>query len=433
MTPSTHHMGKQDLESPAMDSRQPSETKAKKPPKEMNAGASSSKPTSIKASPAQLFEMISKNYDNWSQVMAKQFEDEDNFSPFPKEDDPNPTESNPIFNYNLLEALESVSNQAGERIQEITNDDRQSLDAPTIETPHSDTSKRLIKHPKKKIICPPQSLLNDNEIDFIRDKIAQIIKQREGGDLPANFNLFESSYENSHLDDNDLSKLRNEFENAGHLNPASIEIEFSPIPECKIHGLEDCDCPIFDEVYGSSSLSSNGLLRESRPADSDNDSEGPSCEFTFEYDSSGRLLPTGNNIEEKLRSMNQAAEKLKGLKDELNLGTNVASRYQENNPPARNQQDSSRAPSSGSSTSPKHKSKLKRKSKREISDPLDDLKRLLKEKPQDKLDSSRLRNRVSTTPRNYYGLIPSDKCCLLCQYEAVFGMKPRYLVGKKAS
>lgn len=428
MTPLPDIKGKLDSESSINKSRQPSETKTKTP--ESNVFTSNTKSTSIKPSPAQLFDLISKNYESWLQAMAKQFEDEENFSPFPTEDDLNPAKLNPIFNYNLLEALESASNQAGEKIQEITNDGIQKTSL--LRGLQNGASTRPIKHPKRKIICPPQSLLNDTEIDFIRDKIAQIIKQKDGGSLPKNFNLFESGYSSIHLHgDDNLNKISSELENNGELNPTSIEIEFSPIPECKTHGIEDCDCPIFDETYASSRLSSRGILSGLRHTESDDDDGGPSCEFTFEYDGNGKLLPTGNNIEERLKLMSQEATKLRGLQDEFSTTINEADEPQQNSL-TKKQLSTSKASSSSSSLS-KRRAKVKRKLKQVITDPLDDLKRMVKELSQEKLEKYRLQNRQSATPRNYYGLIPNENCCLLCQYEAVFGMKPRYLVAKKAS
>ncbi|KAM9926322.1 hypothetical protein OXX80_010622 [Metschnikowia pulcherrima] len=40
------------------------------------------------------------------------------------------------------------------------------------------------------------------------------------------------------------------------------------------------------------------------PPGAEADADEPSCEFTFEYDRDGKLIPTANNIEEKLRLMN---------------------------------------------------------------------------------------------------------------------------------
>lgn len=103
MSPLNQNTGKLESETPIDKKRQPSETKTKAPPR-MITPTTNINPLS-KPNPAQLFDLISKNYESWLQAMAKQFEDEENFSPFPSEDDAN-TQLNPIFNYNLLEALE---------------------------------------------------------------------------------------------------------------------------------------------------------------------------------------------------------------------------------------------------------------------------------------------------------------------------------------
>ncbi|KAI5958026.1 hypothetical protein KGF57_002834 [Candida theae] len=428
MSTSNSKTGKKDAESSTNKSRQPSETGTK--PSTKNVRKNVIKPLPMNSDPAQLFNLFSKNYESLSQAMAKQFEDEENFSPFPSEDDTN-TQSNPIFNYNLLEALESASIQTGEKVKEVTNGNgqRSFSTAPS----QNGASTKPTTHAKRKIICPPQSLLNDSEIDFIRNKIAQVIKQNEGGNLPRSLNFFDAG-DGFALHSEDSNKTSNGFNNRGNHNQTSIEIEFSPIPECKVHGVEDCDCPIFDEEYVSSHPSSRGLnsSRDSEGRDSNDD--GPSCEFTFEYDSKGRLLPMGNNIEDKLSLMDSEAGKLKELQEEFEAiiaeenGSRPKSAVKE-------QSDKTHRPRSISSKSTQqNKNRVKRRLKREITDPLDDLKEFVKEETQKKLEKRRLLcNRQSSSSRNFYGLIPKDDCCLLCQYEAVFGIKPRYLVTKKAN
>ena len=55
--------------------------------------------------PKKLFELVLKNYESWLQAMYKQFQEDDNFLPFPNEDDYNEpngkagngSESQPIF------------------------------------------------------------------------------------------------------------------------------------------------------------------------------------------------------------------------------------------------------------------------------------------------------------------------------------------------
>lgn len=44
-------------------------------------------------------------------------------------------------------------------------------------------------------------------------------------------------------------------------------------------------------------------LNDGPPREGEPDPNEPSCEFTFEYDRNGKLVPTSNNIEEKLRLM----------------------------------------------------------------------------------------------------------------------------------
>lgn len=86
-----------------------------------------------------MFELVSRNYENWQQAMVKRFEndenDDDNFSPFPNHDNqikanlnlilnqtsPIEKNSNPIFNYNLLEALDEVSNDMTDQLRESTS------------------------------------------------------------------------------------------------------------------------------------------------------------------------------------------------------------------------------------------------------------------------------------------------------------------------
>lgn len=64
--------------------------------------------------PQLLFELVSKHYDTWLNAIGKQFEDDENFLPFPNEDLPTirrDESQQPIFNYSLLEALEKASSE----------------------------------------------------------------------------------------------------------------------------------------------------------------------------------------------------------------------------------------------------------------------------------------------------------------------------------
>ncbi|CAD1808695.1 hypothetical protein FOB58_000615 [Candida parapsilosis] len=425
MTASTQDTGKLDSQSSIKRNRQPTENNFKL--SQMNGSTSNNKQDIPSPDQDQLLSLTSKHNESWQLAMAKQLEDEENFSPFPCEDDDNSTDPNPILNYNMSEALESVPNQAGETIQEVPNAKVHHTNLSSLQ--QIDPSKR----PRRRIICPPPSFLHPDEIDYIRDKITRVIEEKGVGQLPKDFNLFDSENNSIHLqcDDDDLSKSSGRADNC-QLNRTSIEIKFSQMPECEIHGEEDCDCPIFDETCTSSRLSSKGSS-DLRYADCEDGKCGPSCELTFEYDSSGRLVPTGTNIEEKLKSITNEASKLKQLKDELNSIICESSESQALVPTNKLQNRQQPPSSSSSKSSSKRKISADKKPKRVITDPLDDLKILVKDRPQAKLEKCAIRNRRSTTPQNYYGLIPNDSCCLSCQYEAVFGTKPRYLVAKNAS
>lgn len=57
-----------------------------------------------------------------------------------------------------------------------------------------------------------------------------------------------------------------------------IELELQS--ECDIHGTVDCDCPMYDDDFGP----------------------GESYDFTFEYNSEGRLVPTSSSVKEYFQS-----------------------------------------------------------------------------------------------------------------------------------
>ncbi|KAI5964565.1 uncharacterized protein KGF55_001634 [Candida pseudojiufengensis] len=493
---------------------------------------SSSKKPSSNPGPEELFELLSKNYENWSQAMTKQFEDEENFSPFPNENDSNTSNKdkmNPIFNYSLLEALETASNEIGENLKDISNDKvlhdyvvtssfKSSNTNGSTSTNNGSIANRPIKHPKRRILHPSHSLLNEKEIVFLRDKITQIIKEREEDNLPQGFTLYDTKDEkglndDDEIDDNeraefcsccdhseydydeeddddynnqndyDLNDFNDNNDKRTHFNSHrthSIEIELNTAPDCDIHGSNGCDCPIFE------SSNNNELERRIRrkrnymgsPSDNDYDSnEGPSCEFTFEYDHNGQLIPTYSNIEEKLRLMkletsmksnskqsiknnkstsiktNKTVKPKPLIKQDIKLKQNqnqnadvkTSSNSNSNTKPTQSKQ-SQQPKQSQQQTKTQVQSKPKTKPKKSKSkspstttsstipqiNPLNDLKKLQKlNLSNDILKKYRLRNLQSTTPKNFYGLIPNDKCCLLCQYEAIFGCKPKYIYSKK--
>lgn len=97
----------------------------------------------------------------------------------------------------------------------------------------------------------------------------------------------------------------------------------------------------------------------------DVDPNEPSCEFTFEYDRNGKLVPTYSNIEEKLRLVS------------------LQSRMAEGEVPA-------------------GKKKSKRKKKKAVAH--------------------------GAAHGDAYGVL-DDACCMFCQYEAYFGTKPVHMMA----
>ncbi|RLV83576.1 hypothetical protein JA9_004756 [Meyerozyma sp. JA9] len=99
------------------------------------------------------------------------------------------------------------------------------------------------------------------------------------------------------------------------------------------------------------------------------DDQGPSCEFTFEYDHNGKLIPTSNNVEEQLRLMQLQNQQL-----------------QRQSPrPAKGQRDLESRPGK------KKKNKKKKNKDQEPS-------------------------------------AAGSCCCLFCEYEAIYGVEPRQMV-----
>ncbi|KAL6453278.1 hypothetical protein SBY92_004845 [Candida maltosa Xu316] len=352
--------------------------------------------------PKQLFDLVSKNYENWSQAMAKQFENDlndTNFSPFPNEDNNSSSslamndKSNPIFNYSLLDALDATSGGFSEQIKEVS----------------SITNMKPTKG-KRKILDPQtHNLLNEQEIDFVRHKITQIIQN--SGESTEGFTLYDTKDEeglhsgnsdfctccgddDANQDDYDLEEITGDENYAYSVPPTHhIEVELNTAPECEEHGMEGCDCPIFDDDDD-----------DDHDEDEDDSDDGPSCEFMFEYDSNGNLIPTYNNVAEKIREIQANGGVYPSKRKKKNKKKNKKKR------PTCEATETSKSEQETPSTSPITKSSDLEKFK-EMSIP-----------------RNQLHNKVTTIPKNYYGYIPYDQCCLFCEYEAVFGAKPKQMI-----
>ena len=391
----------------------------------MNEGNTSNINNATGLSPKQLFELVSKNYETWLQAMAKQFEndvDDSNYSPFPKEDtniEEINEKSNPIFNYSLLEALDAASNDMNEQLRVATS------------SSSSNNSTTKSREGKRKIVDPStHALLNEREIDFLRHKITQIIQNNN--ETSEGFNLYDTKDEEGlhegncgccdddhgddveyDQDDYDLEEINGDENYAYDIPPTHhIEVELNAAPDCPIHESEGCDCPIFSHhVHG-------GIDDEDDDYDEDDDRYAPSCEFMFEYDLSGKLIPTYNNVAERLREMEANGGKFPFKKNRLQLPS-----IEELHARDENQKNDNKKKNK--------KKKKKKKSKSEsgsgsssVITRAEDLVNI----SQIKVPQHDYKLEPSTIPKDYIGYIPSDQCCLFCEYEAVFGSKPKQMI-----
>ena len=98
--------------------------------------------TSSQLDPKKLFELVSKNYETWLHAMSKQFQDEDNFLPIPNDETDfagSSDDSQPIFNYSLLEALEKASSEFSDKISKLDGEDLMDEISATID-PETDNN-----------------------------------------------------------------------------------------------------------------------------------------------------------------------------------------------------------------------------------------------------------------------------------------------------
>lgn len=444
-------------------------------------------------SPQQLFELVSQNYENWQQAMVKRFEndenDDDNFSPFPNHDNhikanlnlmlnqkpTNEKNSNPIFNYNLLEALDEVSNDMTEQLRESTSATLkgQSNNVDTANgTTDRDGVKGDVKSKRKLFDTTTNTLLNEKEIDFLRHKITQIIQHSEQTKMTQGFSLYDTKdeeglhagnsdmcsccgdcneyefeYEGNEYDydqgDYDLEEITrdNDDDGKGYSRGFSytippthhIEVELNAVPECDIHGSEGyCDCPIFDARIerGNGSINSRANGKKGiRGRDyGEDESDGPSCEFMFEYDHTGKLIPTYNNVAEKLREMELNGDK---FLERAHEQTNSKKRGKKSK--HKNKKSLALKKDKGNKSKPlKEEDVLS--SKDDNDEEVSTITPISKSNDLEIIreieiphDSSR--NQPTTIPIDYFGLIPSisNECCLICQYQAIYGTEPRQM------
>lgn len=169
----------------------------------------------------------------------------------------------------------------------------QELKAPSLETDYREFIEyylAALSLGMDKSKGPP--FLNDRELGFLKERIAEFIsftgygseqrlKRRNHGKESEGFSLYGT---------NDEEGLH-----GGNADVYDGEEQ----DDYDINELEDGDNFLYDYGPHHIEVEVNNGPAGSQPVDPNE----PSCEFTFEYDRNGTLIPTDNNIEEKLRLM----------------------------------------------------------------------------------------------------------------------------------
>lgn len=199
-----------------------------------------------------------KIYEFWRSIAAKRAPDSELYLPFPAEEDW------------LLKLAEEPDRPSEDKFKEFVA---------------AHTQEALDRNIMPKNGVPG---LNDREIGYLKLKISEFMSLPWSQQLPQKnrkikedkegFSLYGTNDEEGLHDDNtegfdDEDYDLDELEDAGNFSydygPHHIEVEVNNGP----------------------------------PGPDGADPNEPSCEFTFEYDRNGTLVPTDNNIEEKLRLM----------------------------------------------------------------------------------------------------------------------------------
>lgn len=299
--------------------------------------------------PKKLFQLVSKNYESWQATMNVDA----------KTKDGKPTNNQPIFKYNLLELLEKAPSEI----------DLQSIISQMGIEPLGEADAERASEPGAPLADP---ILNEQEIDFLRNKITQMINFRPQKTTPhplGGMSLYDTKDEPGIIDEDQDDYDLDEITNDDYYNLHHIEVELNS------HRDGECTCG------------------------DDHDEDGPTCEFTFEYDKLGNLVPTYSNVEEKLRlmSLQQKLGKNGLMKLPLILELNLIDSPSTTQPPAK-------------------KKKLKRKKKKLAA-----------------VNANPSLEKVELPPPPPgqippCGVLNNPDCCLFCEYTLIYGKKPRQLI-----
>lgn len=286
---------------------------------------SSAHMTDVKAQHLKRMVEMKKTYEFWRNIANKKMAEDDKYLPFPKEEDLSrglphaPHGQSPDLDYKDF-----------------------------IETHLCDVGKN-----KQGNGAP---LLNDSELNFLKARIAEFISFT--GTNP--YGQDQKTVKRRHEEKEGFSLYGTNDEEGLHDGNAE-GYDDDEQDDYDIEELEDNDNFLYD--YGPHHIEVE--VNNGPPGSDLTDQDGPSCEFTFEYDRNGTLVPTDSNIEEKLRLMC-----LQSGEGDL------------------------------AHTAKKKKSSKKKKKKASTAAPTD-------------------HTTCDTT---------DESTCLFCQYEAFFGVKPVYMM-----
>lgn len=296
-----------------------------------------------KLNPKKLFELVLNNYESWQQSMSKQFLDEDNFQAFPQGDDDNGELSRfndkPIFDYSILEQLERKDDGTDivEKFNEVM---KKEIMSPKSAEELESELRGDIEIQQSKLASLEEALSHLDKIELLTTKMNETKLSQ-----PAKLN------------EHQMDILREKIADMISINHQDEEI--------------DIDIDIIHNDGDEEEISEEKMTKIYE--------EGPSCEFTFEYDNHGKLisnnLPSINDL-----NFNETKQKKKKKKKNQNQAQNLV----QNEPQSQPQQDSN--------------------------------------------NQNNTHNQTKQQVPWRGGLAMNSDCCLICEYEIVFGHKPKHLM-----
>lgn len=327
--------------------------------------------SSVPLDTKRILEAVSKNHKAWLLAQRRQFELEEGFLPFPVEDADcacqNRHEPNPGFEYTIIEALEKATRDIGaDPMRALAND----LGAPEHLT---------------------------HEWGILRDMInsPQFKQDISKGHLPP-----------GHPPPGDLADLflplhegvRCEYSQVRRETPYDLDLPSIP-PLGNYH----YECGSHHIQVEVESVPRGQEFPKRGPGPVAGDEDGPSCEFTFEYDQKGQLIPMYNNVEEKLREMKLNAGNGPShpeLASEAS-GQDIATRKKKKKPKKPRKipiPDEGCAPPDGSEAAPSSDT------------------------------GDAVREKSPSAPEKKPLATDCQETCLLCEYTILFGRAPRQLL-----